>query len=120
MRNPWLDIPLGDYEGHMASPQVGQAQLLSDTLAESLRTYSPRSIALLGCAGGNGLEQVDISKTDRVVCVDINPRYVEQVCARFGSRIPMLEATVGDIQSDDFSFAPVELVFAGLLLEYVD
>jgi hypothetical protein len=26
-RNPWLDIPLGDYEAHMALPAVGQSQL---------------------------------------------------------------------------------------------
>src|SRR5688500_18466072 len=25
MRNPWLDIPLRDYEGHMALPSIGQA-----------------------------------------------------------------------------------------------
>jgi len=23
MRNPWLDIPLGDYEAHMAQPAIG-------------------------------------------------------------------------------------------------
>ena len=27
--NPWLTIPLADYEAHMALPQVGQAQLLA-------------------------------------------------------------------------------------------
>jgi hypothetical protein len=37
MRNPWKDIPLVDYEGHMA--QVAQATLLTDVLAEVLRSY---------------------------------------------------------------------------------
>jgi hypothetical protein len=27
MGNPWLDIPLDDYEGHMSLPEVGQAQV---------------------------------------------------------------------------------------------
>jgi hypothetical protein len=28
MRKPWLDIPLSEYEGHMALPAVGQAEML--------------------------------------------------------------------------------------------
>jgi hypothetical protein len=31
--NPWLEIPLSDYEGHMATPSIRQAQLLADQLA---------------------------------------------------------------------------------------
>lgn len=29
MTNPWVAIPLADYEGHMASPAVGQAEMLA-------------------------------------------------------------------------------------------
>jgi hypothetical protein len=54
--NPWLTIPLADYEAHMALPQVGQAQLLADLFAAELRERSPSSVAVLGCAGGNGFE----------------------------------------------------------------
>ena len=39
MRNPWKDIPLADYEGHMV--QVAQAQLLTDVFGEVLEEYSP-------------------------------------------------------------------------------
>lgn len=120
MKNPWLDIPLADYEGHMALPHVGQAQLLSDVFADALHKYLPGSVAILGCAGGNGLERIDTEKTQRVVCVDINPHYVEQTHTRFGKRVPHLESIVGDIQTDDFAFAPVDLVFAGLFFEHVD
>jgi ubiquinone/menaquinone biosynthesis C-methylase UbiE len=120
MKNPWLDVPLDDYEGHMALPYVGQAQLLSDVFAESLRRYSPRSVAMLGCAGGNGLERVATDVTERVVGVDLNPHYIEQVRVRFHHRIPVLELIEGDVQTDEFAFTPVELAFAGLLLEYVD
>ncbi len=56
MRDPWLDIPLADYEGHMALPYVAQAQLFSGLFAEALQEFSPESVALLGCAGGNGFE----------------------------------------------------------------
>ena len=120
MRNPWLDIPLADYEGHMASPNVGQAQFLSDVFAGALNKYEPRSVAVLGCAGGNGLDRVSNKVTERVVGVDLNPDYVLHARTRFAHRIPLLELFVGDVQKDEFGFVPVELVFAGLLFEYVD
>ena len=120
MKNPWLDIPLADYEGHMALPNVGQAQLLSDVFAGALSKYAPRSVAVLGCAGGNGLDRVSSNVTERVVGVDLNPDYVNQVRIRFNHQIPLLELWAGDVQTDEFAFAPVDLVFAGLLFEYVD
>ena len=30
MSNPWLDIPLADYEAHMALPSIGQSRLIAD------------------------------------------------------------------------------------------
>lgn len=118
--NPWLQIPLSDYEAHMALPYVGQAQLLSDVFGLALDSHAPRSVALLGCAGGNGLEQVEARAIARVVAVDINPIYVEQVRARWGGRIAGLAPVVGDVEKDDLGFEPVDLAFAGLLLEYLD
>jgi hypothetical protein len=32
MSNPWLSIPLHDYEGHMALPHVGQAKMIANEL----------------------------------------------------------------------------------------
>jgi SAM-dependent methyltransferase len=120
MSNPWLDIPLADYEGHMALPAVGQAPLLSDVFAGVLDRHAPRSLAVLGCAGGNGFERIAGRAVARVVGVDINPRSIEQARARFSGRVAGLELIVGDVQTDDLAFEPVELVFAGLLFEYVN
>lgn len=120
MKNPWLDIPLSDYEGHMALPQIAQLQLLSDVFADALNRHAPRSIAILGCAGGNGLERISLQTTQRVVGIDINPQYVQAARERFLGRIPQLELHVGDIQTDRFAFAPVDLLFAGLVFEHVD
>ena len=103
----------------MALPQVQQAQLLSGILGSALDTYAPQSMALLGCAGGNGLEQLERRALARVVAVDINPTYVEQVRARWEGRIAGLELVVGDLEKDELEIAPVDLAFAGLLLEYV-
>lgn len=119
MNNPWLEIPLADYEGHMALPGIEQAQLLADIFSGAIQQYSPRSIAVLGCAGGNGFDRIP-SGIARVVGVDLNPRFVAEARARFGLRFANLELLVGDIQRDDIAFAPVDLLFAGLVLEYVD
>jgi hypothetical protein len=51
MSNPWLGLPLGDYEGHMQSPGVGQLAVLSDLFREVLTMRSPQSVAILGIAG---------------------------------------------------------------------
>ena len=120
MKNPWLEIPLDEYEQHMSLPAVDQARLLSEELASAVRAYGPKSVAVLGCAGGNGLEQLDPQAIGRVVAVDINPAYVATVRKRFGNRFAHLEAYVADVQDPAFAFKPVELLYAALLLEYVD
>ncbi len=120
MCNPWLNIPLGDYEAHMALPTVGQAQLIADELDALVRTLSPRSLAIVGCAGGNGFERLVGSSVTRVVGVDINPEYIEQARRRFEARIPGLELLTADIQTSTSLFDPVDLLYVALVLEYVD
>lgn len=118
MKNHWLDIPLSDYEGHMVL--VGQSQMLADVFSELLNEYSPASVAVIGCAGGNGFDRITTGITNRVVGVDINPVYIEEVRKRFKHRFKILKLYTGDIQTDEIHFQPVDLVFAGLLFEHVD
>lgn len=118
MRSPWLEIPLSDYESHMALPAVGQAEMLASELEETLLRFAPASVAVIGCAGGNGFDRIP-AKTQRVVGADINPEYIAAAAARFLGRIPGLELHVADIEVGPLPFAPVELIFAGLVFEYV-
>ena len=104
MRNPWLDIPLGDYEGHMALPSIGQSQLIADQLDALLRMHAPSSVAIVGCAGGNGLERLIDTSVSRVVGVDINPQYVEEARRRYEGRVRSLTLLVGDIQTSALLF----------------
>lgn len=120
MRNPWLDIPLADYEAHMALPTVGQSQLIADELALLLRTYSPGSVAIIGCAGGNGFDCVLGTSVSRIVGVDLNPDYIEQTRTRYEDCIPGLELHIADVQASESLFDPVDLIYAALVLEYVD
>jgi cyclopropane fatty-acyl-phospholipid synthase-like methyltransferase len=119
MRNPWLDIPLGDYEAHMALPAIGQSQLIADQLDILVRTHAPSSVAILGCAGGNGFERL-IGTSVRVVGVDVNPQYIEEARQRYDGRVPGLKLLVADIQTSACLFEPVDFIYAALVFEYVD
>jgi hypothetical protein len=118
--NPWLDIPLADYEAHMALPQVAQASLLADIFGTLLREQIPASVAVLGCAGGNGFERIDPAATERVVGVDINPSYVRELRLRFQGCFGWLDAICVDLDGEGPRCAPVELAYAALLFEYVE
>jgi Methyltransferase domain len=118
--SPWLEIPLDDYERHMALESVGQAPMLADRFAVLVLRLRPASIALFGCAGGNGLDRIEPGQVDRVVAVDINPRYIEAATERYAGRFEQLETICVDAQSPTLQFEPVDLCYAGLLFEYVD
>jgi len=120
MSNPWLDIPLDDYEDHMSLPTVGQAQMLSEQLYRAVVRWTPTSIAVIGCAGGNGLERIAAGMVERVLAVDVNPDYIERTRARHGQRLRGLELVCADVQSGSLMYDSVDLTYAALLFEYVD
>jgi SAM-dependent methyltransferase len=119
MSNPWLNVPLEDYEGHMSLSVVGQAQMLAEQLERALERWAPASIAVIGCAGGNGLEKIAGRAVERVVAVDVNPDYIERVRTRYAERLPTLELVCADVQSDSLTYGPVDFTYAALLFEYV-
>jgi len=104
----------------MALPTVAQARLLSEELGGMLRSCKPRSVAIIGSAGGNGLDQIDSGVTSRVVAVDIDPAYTTELERRFAKRLPGLEVYVADIENTRLRIPSVEFVYAALVLEYVD
>jgi ubiquinone/menaquinone biosynthesis C-methylase UbiE len=118
--NPWLSIPAREYEGHMGSPSVGQLRFLSDVFARLLVELEPESLAVLGCATGNGFEHIRPDRTRRVVGIDINSEYLEVSRMRFADRIPGLELICSDIASCELQRESMDLVHAALVLEYVD
>ena len=120
MSNPWLDIPLADYEGHMSLPEVGQAHLLAEVFDRAVKRWSPASIAMIGCAGGNGFERLAAGAMDRLIGVDVNPDYIEQARRRHAQRLPNIELLCADVQSQSLTYGPVDFTYAALLFEYVD
>ena len=118
--SPWLDIPLADYEGHMALPEIAQARMVADELECAVRQHAPSSVAIIGCSGGNGFERLIGTTAERVVGIDINPTYVAAAQARFGTQLTKLALYVADIHDALPNIIPVEMIFAGLIFEYVD
>ncbi len=117
MKNPWLNIPYSDYENHMSD--IGQLQLLSKLTKYCLEKYKPQTFAMLGCAGGNGLEHIDCSSDIAVYAIDINPDYLEIAQSRFGNCIKCLHTINIDIERDELAINNIDLFFLGLILEYV-
>jgi trans-aconitate methyltransferase len=120
MTSPWLDIPLDEYEAHMALPSVGQAQLIAEQLRDLVRQAAPQSVAVIGCAGGNGFDHLAEMAVTRVVGVDINPQYLEKARQVYAAKIPNLELYTADIQSGESICDAVDLIYAALIFEYVD
>ncbi len=130
MSNPWLSIPLSDYEQHMSLPEVQQLGALADLFAEALARcsqhrqssdllsgFSPPSVAILGIAGGNGLDRIDSSVTGRVVGLDVNPDYLNAARQRYAG-IAGLELHCVDLATDILQLEPVHLVHAALVFEH--
>jgi SAM-dependent methyltransferase len=118
--NPWRSIPAQDYEAHMASPEVGQLQFLNAVFKEILARQRPESLLVPGCATGNGFEHIDFAVTKRVVAVDINPKYLALLRKRFLNTAQYIETVDQDILVCEFAPASFDLIFAGLIFEYLD
>src|SRR5258708_14839819 len=101
----------------MGSAGVQQLSALSELFKRALDRCLPESVAVLGVAGGNGLEQINCAATKRIVGVDIIQRYLE-VQRRFGT-LAGLELHCRDFAERDLSLAPVALVHAALIFEHV-
>jgi hypothetical protein len=118
MSNPWLAIPLEDYEAHMSSAGVQQLTVLAELFKCALERCIPMSVAVLGVAGGTGLEHIDCAVTKRIIGVDINQRFLDVVERRFGM-LPGIELHCCDLAQRDFRLAPVVLVHAALIFEHI-
>jgi hypothetical protein len=118
--NPWLDIPLEDYERHMSHHMVGQAILLNSLTKKYLGDIKPETAVFLGIAGGNGLEHIDKNITNCVYGIDINQEYLNNASERYKHIIPSLLLMNFDIARHTESICRADFVWAALILEYVD
>lgn len=117
MKNPWEEISLADYEGHMGQSSVMQLQALSQIMKEQFSSCPAKTVMVLGVAGGNGLEH--IAAFDKVIGVDINPDYL-QICGERFSRLGnQLELVCADLTQPACTLPHADLVVANLFIEYI-
>ena len=69
--HPWLGIDLDVYERHMTDASVSQIQRLREITEDQLVTHTPRTVGILGVAGGNGLDVIDPTAVDTVYGFDM-------------------------------------------------
>lgn len=98
----------------MSSSQVHQLEPLSTLFAQVLSRTRPTSVAILGVAGGNGLEHINPEITHRVLGIDFHPDYLAQVQARY----PQWEMLQHDLTQPLPPIDPFDLVYAALVLEH--
>ena len=104
----------------MALPAVGQAELLGSLLLRAVSDFKPRALGVFGVAGGNGLERLEAGTVARLVALDFNPSFLSVCTQRHSRRFARYEPVLHDLSQGVPVIEPVELLFAGLLLEYLD
>ena len=101
----------------MSAAGVDQLQPLAQLFDYVLKRCRPESVAILGIAGGNGLDQIDPAVTKRLVGVDFVPDYLRQAQHRFGS-LPGLTLICADLKEPLPTISTVDLVHAALVFEH--
>ncbi|MBF0499826.1 MAG: class I SAM-dependent methyltransferase [Candidatus Riflebacteria bacterium] len=120
MKNPWLMIPASDYENHMSSPEVQQAQFLSAKLKEVIADVKPDSVLIAGCSTGNGFEHLTNTCVRKVIGVDINRSYLDILRKRFTCRLKDLQLICSNIEECELPKESVDLIHCGLVFEYIE
>jgi len=72
---------------------------------------------VLGIAGGNGLDHVDPNITKRVVGLDGNPLYLDEVRRRYAGKYVLGLYRV-DLAAEPVDMEPLQLVHAALVFEH--
>jgi len=116
--NPWLYIPLEDYERHMSHELVGQSTLLNSLTKKYLENIKPQGAIFLGIAGGNGLENIDNHITKRVIGIDINQEYLDTAFKRYHQTITSLQLINLDIVKNSEKIFEADFIWAALIAEY--
>lgn len=119
MDNPWEIIDLKIYEKHMSSNKIYQLQLLNEITKEQLDDNPKNYVGILGIAGGNGLDNIDKLKTEKVYAVDINKNYLDICKERYCYMGDTLELLCMDLTSVDVVLPFTNLLICNLIIEYI-
>lgn len=103
----------------MKSDSVFQLQTLNQVTQEQLAGYRHETVGILGIAGGNGLDEIDVKTTNKIYGFDINKKYLDVCQSRYSRLDPILELVHCDIGEPGFALPKTDLLIANLIIEYV-
>lgn len=115
--NPWNEIDLNIYEAHMS--RVLQLQTLNHIVSQQLKDYDHTNVTILGIAGGNGLEYIDVANTDRVYVIDVNRHYLDACVDRYPELSSILKPIHCDLSDDDVVLPYANITIGNLVVEYL-
>jgi hypothetical protein len=119
MSNPWKSIRLEDYEDHMSAPEVMQLQLLDKITRKQIIDNPHRTIAIMGVAGGNGLNHINTKETTVVYAIDINQSYLEICSIRYSHLKDILKPQCLDLSDINTKLPESDLLICNLIIEYL-
>ncbi len=119
MKNPWEEILLSDYENHMRLDSVMQLQAMNEMMKGQFYAFDISSLIILGIAGGNGLEHIQIDKFEKVYAVDVNASYLNKVIQRYSELEGILECLCINLIDEIDKLPKADMVIANLLVEYI-
>ena len=119
MTNPWEELSLDDYEKHMSLESIRQLQALDSIMKKQFPAYPVETAAVLGVAGGNGLEHIATDKFRRVYGVDINADYLRAVSQRYTQLSGVLKCLHINLVNEVEKLPQTQLLIANLLIEYI-
>lgn len=119
MINPWEEVSIFDYEAHMKLDEIQQLQTLNMIMKRQIESFPIQSLAILGIAGGNGLEHIDTNQIHMVYGIDINQEYLNVCYSRYGHLAQHLNLQKLDLSDLNTTIPTVDLVIANLLIEYI-
>lgn len=119
MSNPWENIRLSDYENHMKLESVMQLQALNKIMRGQFNDYEITTAMILGVAGGNGLNHIELGKFNIVYGVDINREYLRECVSRFPNLKGVFVPVHTDLQDDISALPKSDMIIANLMIEYI-
>lgn len=117
--NPWKEIDLNDYESHMKLDSVYQLQAMNEMMYGQFYDYNTSKVMILGIAGGNGLNHIDVARINKVYGVDINDEYLNKCRERFRYLGDTLVTIQADLTDKNTNLPHSDMLIANLLLEYI-
>lgn len=119
MKNPWEDVSLEDYENHMKLSTIQQLPTLNNIMKSQLNKYNSSTVSILGVAGGNGLEHVDMSRIKIVYGIDINQKYLDICKEKYQNLNAILVLKQLDISILTNKLPMTDILIANLIIEYI-